>query len=159
MIRSTTPHSSVLAGIFRRSIAERGYARLFEEWSREEQGRLLAAVQLVEGEVPVVGSIGEDEYRILVTTHRIVWSCDAELHSLEYSDIRSFDFDKANYLHNTVGKGNWQFIDIVDRTGTHHSLRIYPQQNAFNTFWKLLAFAVRHNNQIDPRREPDQHNT
>jgi hypothetical protein len=127
----------ILSSIFRRRGANGTYTRLFDSLEVLQKERLLAAIELRDEELPIIGSMPNVDNCALLTTRRLVWYFEGARRCVLMEDIRDVvaDFDKHNYGRDTKQKLNELIVVTMD--GGKYLITLEPGASLFWT-WNVL---------------------
>ena len=123
-----------LSAVFRRKGRDGRYTRLFENLDILQKDALMKEVRLEEGELPVIGSIGDGEIWFILTTRRIVWDRKNQKQSISNDEIRSAMPDLNEFGRN---KHHLRELQITTERNNQHTIEV-EEGVPFYGVWNAL---------------------
>ena len=132
------------------------YTRLFDSLDREQRDLLLTAIELHDQELPIIGSVPNVDYCLLLTTERLVWYFGGRRQDLQIEELRDAvaDFNKHNYGSETKSKLNE--LIIITMRNDRHLVALEPGRPLFGT-WNVLKNLGRSNRSKDKQESSSYH--
>ena len=108
-----------LITIFQRNGRDGRNTRIFEHLDRTQQKFLEANAVLLEGELPVIGSVESEGRWLLITTARIIWRLDKEPQMFPVSEIIKVSADFEALISSGRGKLDMKELQVETFQGKH----------------------------------------
>jgi hypothetical protein len=136
---------SVLASIFRRKKGNGKRTRLFEELDANAQSILVSASNLVEDELPVVGSFSNSDNWFFLTTKRIIWRVNGDRRELLTRTIVGVRLDDDAIKQNGAQvKATLQRLNV--ETTDHHAYSVIVEEGSpYFAILQVLINIMRRN--------------
>lgn len=128
---------------FLRNGGNGGYTRLFVDHDDSAREKVLAAIPLADGEVPVFASIESEAYAVLITTRRVVANSGGLSSETAIDSIRSVTVDIDAMRSVGRSKRAWDELQIDTLTGGRALVRLEPGLPLFGIWNALLFFPSR----------------
>jgi hypothetical protein len=125
----------IWSSTFRRHGGGGEYTRLFDDLDEAQQEILSAAVELQNEELPIVGSLENQESWLLLTTARLVWCMKGRRQELPIYEISNCRRDLRKYAPRT--KLTSKELEVVTLAGKNYAVELEPGRPLFAT-WHVL---------------------
>lgn len=113
---------ATLSSIFNRKGHDGRYTRLFENLGSPHKDILLSKVQLSDGELPVIGSVENENQWVIITTERIVWQSGDKDQSLPVQDVHDVIADFRKLVATGRRKDQMRELQILSKNGEQYML-------------------------------------
>jgi hypothetical protein len=133
----------IWSSIFRRKGGNGAYTRLFDSLESENQVALLTAAGLRQTELPVIGSVQDQNNWLILTTERLVWSTAGKHNELAVEAIRDATADYRQLQRNQRSKLEMQQLQVVTMAGGEYSIELEPGQPLSGTWNVLMNLGAR----------------
>ena len=146
MTSSAKDRRHVLSSIFRRNGGDGNYTRLFENLEPPKQNILLAAIELRDFELPIIGNVCDSRNWLMLTTERLVWCIDNKRNELPIGDIDDAIADLAKFQREQRTKLEWNQLQIITSGSQRYSIDLEPGASLIATWNVLKNIGTRNRN-------------
>jgi hypothetical protein len=115
---------STLTSIFKRKGRDGHYTRLFDNLDSTQRNALLSKVELGQTEVPVIGSVENEENWLIITTERLVWRRAGKEQTLRVQEIQDVVADFQKLLVTGQKKDEMRELEVVCSNGNRQTLEV-----------------------------------
>lgn len=134
---------STLSAIFERKGHDGRYTRLFDNFEQSQKDLLLREVPLIENELPVIGSVENQDKWLIVTTKRVVWRLGAKKQSLSAQDIQDVVADFRKLVATNHKKDQMRELQILTVTNEKYILEVEEGAPLSGVWNALKNFGAR----------------